>query len=38
VTQWLRAQGYADAYALRGGMDAWMQNDGPVELTQRSEQ
>jgi rhodanese-related sulfurtransferase len=31
VAQQLRDQGFAEAYALRGGYDAWQAVGGPVE-------
>jgi rhodanese-related sulfurtransferase len=31
VAQELRNQGFAAAYALLGGLDAWQQIGGPVE-------
>lgn len=30
MAQWLRIRGY-EAYALRGGVQAWIDGDGPVE-------
>jgi rhodanese-related sulfurtransferase len=27
----LREQGYASAFVLRGGFDAWLDADGPIE-------
>jgi rhodanese-related sulfurtransferase len=32
VAQRLREQGFAEAYGLRGGFDAWLAAGGPVEL------
>jgi rhodanese-related sulfurtransferase len=31
VAQRLREQGFAQAFALRGGFDAWLEADGPTE-------
>jgi rhodanese-related sulfurtransferase len=31
VAQRLREMGFAEAYALRGGLDAWLTAQGPVE-------
>jgi rhodanese-related sulfurtransferase len=31
VAQRLREQGFSEAYALRGGLKAWIEAGGPVE-------
>jgi rhodanese-related sulfurtransferase len=31
VAQQLRDQGFTQAYALRGGFDAWKRSGGPTE-------
>jgi rhodanese-related sulfurtransferase len=31
VAQRLREEGFAEAYALRGGMEAWLAAGGPTE-------